>query len=53
MTGITIMIVGFIMGPLEGIIFGIITDSFSVLINGWAPLFLFAIQYPFIGMLSG
>jgi uncharacterized membrane protein YdjX (TVP38/TMEM64 family) len=34
MTGITTLIVGFIMGPLIGMLFGVLTDSFSMLING-------------------
>lgn len=49
---ITTITVGFICGPLEGILFGWVADSFKVLINGWGYQFLPSLLYPMIGLTS-
>lgn len=49
---ITTIAVGFIFGPLEGILFGWVADSLRVLINGWSYQFLPSLMYPMIGLIA-
>ncbi len=49
---ITTIAVGFMFGPLEGILFGWVADSLRVLINGWNYQFLPALMYPTIGLIA-
>ncbi len=50
MTTITI---GFLFGPIEGILFGWIADSFIVLMHGWSYQMLPALMMPLIGLVAG
>ncbi len=50
MTTITI---GFLFGPIEGILFGWIADSFIVLMHGWSYQILPALMMPLIGLVAG
>ncbi len=49
---ITTIAIGFIFGPLEGILFGWVADSMRVLINGWTYQFLPSLMYPTIGLIA-
>lgn len=49
---IPILIVGFLLGPLEGILFGVLTDSILVLLNGYAWNFFLAVQKPILGLIG-
>ncbi len=50
MTTITI---GFLFGPIEGIIFGWVADSFIVLMHGWTYQILPSLMMPMIGLVAG
>lgn len=50
---ITIILVGFLIGPLEGILYGFITDSLRVLIVGWNYQILSMMSFPLMGLISG
>lgn len=50
---VTIIIVSFLFGPIEGLIYAIAADWTRVLIMGYNPQFYYAIQYPFTAILSG
>ncbi len=50
MTTITI---GFLFGPIEGILFGWISDSFIVLMHGWSYQILPALMMPLVGLVAG
>ncbi len=52
MDSITVVTVGFIFGPLEGILFGWVADSLRVLINGWSYQLLPSLMYPMIGFIA-
>ncbi len=49
---ITTIAVGFIFGPLEGILFGWVADTMRVLINGWSYQLLPSLMYPMIGLIA-
>lgn len=49
---ITTVAVGFIFGPLEGIMFGWVADTLRVFINGWSYQLLPGLMYPMIGLIS-
>ena len=51
---IPIMVAGWIFGPVHGLIFGFVCDSFAFLISPTSVWFwMYAIQEPLIGMISG
>ncbi|BDU67829.1 MAG: hypothetical protein TYPL_4820 [Candidatus Tyloplasma litorale] len=50
---VTTIVVGFIFGPLEGILFGWIADSLNTLIHGWSYEVLPSLMFPMIGLISG
>lgn len=50
---ITVIAVGFLFGPLEGLIYGIIADLTRVGINAWVPQLLPAFGFAILGLLSG
>ena len=51
---IPIMVTGWVFGPVHGLFFGIITDSFCFLIAPTSVWFwMYAIQEPLVGMVSG
>ncbi len=51
---IPIMVAGWIFGPVHGLIFGFVCDSFTFLISPTSVWFwMYAIQEPLIGMISG
>lgn len=47
------VVVGFIYGPLEGIIFSWITDTLNVVIHGWSYSVLSSLLLPTIGLVAG
>ncbi len=49
----TTIAVGFIFGPIEGIIFGWVGDLFIVLIHGWGYQILPGLMMPTIGLIAG
>ncbi len=49
----TTIAVGFIFGPLEGILFGWIADTFIVLLHGWSYQLLPGLMMPMIGLIAG
>ncbi len=49
---ITTIAVGFMFGPLEGILFGWVADSLRVMINGWSYQLLPSLMYPTIGLIA-
>ena len=49
---IPIIMIGFIFGPLEGMLFGIMADSIILLIQGWPWQLFMAVQKPIIGVLG-
>lgn len=48
-----LMVIGWYYGPVVGLFFGMITDSLSFLISGGVWFWLYAIQEPITGLLSG
>ncbi len=48
-----IIIVAFLLGPIEGFIFGVLSDSIILLLSGFPWHFFMAIQKPTIGLVSG
>lgn len=50
---ITVIAVGFLFGPIEGIIFGQVADTLRVFIHGWSYGILPGTMYPLIGLISG
>lgn len=51
---VPIMVAGWIFGPVHGLIFGFICDSFMFLISPTSIWFwMYAIQEPLVGMISG
>ena len=50
---ITIIAVGFIFGPVEGIVYGITADLTRVFINGWTPMLLPSLSFALLGLFSG
>lgn len=50
---IIVIAVGFIYGPIEGIVFGLVADSLKTLINGWTYQILPSLIYPIIGLTAG
>ena len=53
MDSVTIIVVGFLFGPLEAMVYGALADVVGVLIAGDAPMFLYALKYPLVGLISG
>lgn len=50
----TVVVVAFLFGPLEAMIFGFVADSLGVFISGSGPWMLFyAIQYPITALIAG
>lgn len=49
---VPIIVVGFLTGPLEAILFGFISDSIILLSHGWIWQFFMAIQKPLIGLMA-
>ncbi len=50
---IPVYIVGFYFGPFFGLFFGILSDTFAWLLSGSVWFWMYAIQEPCIGLLSG
>lgn len=50
---LTIIVVAFIFGPIEGIIYGFTADLSRVFINGWSIQLLPLLFYPLTALLSG
>ena len=53
MDSVTIIVIGFMFGPLEAMVYGALADIVGVLISGSAPMFLYALKYPLVGLISG
>lgn len=49
----TIVTVGILFGPVEAIIYGAIADLSRTLLNGWVPLPLPFLIFPFTGLIAG
>lgn len=49
----TTITVGFLFGPIEGIIFGWIADTLIVLIHGWSYQLTPSLMMPMIGLIAG
>ncbi len=49
----TTISVGFLFGPIEGILFGWISDTLIVLIHGWGYQILPGLMMPTIGLIAG
>lgn len=47
------MVVGWFFGPFVGLFFGFITDSLNFLMHGYLWFWLYAIQEPMVGFISG
>ena len=50
---VPLMVLGWYFGPLMGILLGILTDTINFLINGGLWYWMYAIQEPVVGMISG
>ncbi len=50
---LTTITVGFLFGPIEGIIFGWTSDFMIVLLNGWAYQILPGMMMPMTGLIAG
>jgi uncharacterized membrane protein len=53
MESVTIIAMGFLFGPLEGIVYGILADILGTLISGYMPLPIYMVTYPMIGLYAG
>ena len=53
MDSVTVIAIGFLFGPLEAMVYGLIADIFGALISGWAPLPIYMLKYPITGLVSG
>ncbi|NQX83652.1 MAG: ECF transporter S component [Mycoplasmataceae bacterium] len=50
---IPVMYIGFLLGPKEGFIFGLFTDTIKSLIKGYPWMFVYALTEPIMGLISG
>lgn len=50
---IPLMVLGWYFGPITGLLLGMLTDTISFLINGGLWYWMYAIQEPIVGMISG
>lgn len=50
---VPLMVIGWYFGPVAGLIIGILTDTISFLIGGGIWFWMYAIQEPIVGLLSG
>ena len=50
---IPLMLLGFLLGPIEGMTFGFFVDTIFTLIKGWQWLPIYALTKPTVGLISG
>ena len=50
---VPIMVMGFLLGPLEGFVFGVIVDLITTLTSGYGWLFVYALVKPTTGLIAG
>ncbi len=50
---VVVIVIGFMIGPIEAILFGFITDTTKTFINGWTYQLLPALIYPLTGLIAG
>jgi uncharacterized membrane protein len=53
MESVTVIAMGFLFGPLEGIVYGLLADILGTLISGYMPLPIYMVTYPMIGLYAG
>lgn len=50
---IAVMYIGYLLGPAEGMIFGLLADTVKSMLHGYSWMFLYAIGEPLIGFFAG
>ncbi len=50
---VVIVVIGFMIGPLEAIVFGFVTDTTRTFINGWSYQVLPSLIFPLTGLIAG
>ena len=51
--GITVTVIGFLFGPLEAMLYGVIADTTRTFMLGWTWLMYYAVAYPMSGLIFG